>query len=69
MCFHVKSAVDDNNGEFRKCGLRLQLREAFKALNLNGTVFEIDDYVGNRIEFLIEPLSSPADLTPTWVAT
>ena len=50
MCFKIKSALDTKNGILRLCGIHPQLREAFKALNLDGTVFEIHDDVGNALK-------------------
>lgn len=43
ICFQAKSTIDDLGGQLRLCEMNQQLREAFKALNLDGTVFQIHD--------------------------
>ena len=43
MCFHIKARLDEAKARLVLCGLNSQLREAFRALNLEDTVFEIHD--------------------------
>jgi anti-anti-sigma regulatory factor len=49
ICFQTKSVLDAMNGQLRLCEMGSPLREAFKALNLDGTVFEIHDDLGTAL--------------------
>ena len=41
----VKRGLAKDGGRVRLCGMRESVREAFKMLNLDGTVFDIDDTI------------------------
>ena len=49
ICLQIKSLIDSMDAELRLCEMHAQLREAFKALNLDGTVFEIHDELGKAL--------------------
>lgn len=49
ICFQIKSVIDATDGQLRLCEMAPPLRDAFKALNLDGTVFEIHDDVGKAL--------------------
>ena len=49
ICYHAKSALDSKHGQLRLSGMQPQIREAFAALNLDGTVFEIHDDIATAL--------------------
>jgi len=49
ICFQIKSVIDTSDGQLRLCEMGAPLRDAFKALNLDGTVFQIHDDLGTAL--------------------
>jgi sigma-B regulation protein RsbU (phosphoserine phosphatase) len=49
MCLRIKGALDAKQAELRLCDMHPLIREAFKALNLDGPVFTIRDDVKDAL--------------------